>query len=461
MRIHRRRGLAALATAASVVSLSTLAACGNANSSDNAGTGTTAKVSITVEGWRPGDQKATIAAVKQQAALFTKANPNIIVKPVEWSWDATTFSTQLAGDQLPTTFRVPFTDTKGLAERHQIADVTSYVDALPYANDFNLSVIAAAKGTDGKIYGLPTDVYGVGLHYNRQLFKQAGLDPNNPPTTWDEVRADAKAIADKTGQAGYVQMSTDNTGGWMLTTLSYALGGRMESTDGKTATVDNPATKQALQMLHDMRWVDNSMGQNTNYEWTSINQAFAAGKVGMYMSGSDVYSALVTTNQVDPATYGLAAMPLSNSSDAGILGGGSVDAVNAKATPAEQAAAVKWNDFYREAKNYDPSAAAENAKVLVASDQPVGTPTLPEFDQATWQKVQTALKPYINVPLNHMTSFTKGVFDQQLIPEPASQTQALYGILDSVVQKVLTDSNANIDQLLGDANSQAQQLLGS
>jgi multiple sugar transport system substrate-binding protein len=256
-------------------------------------------------------------------------------------------------------------------------------------------------------------------------------------------------------------MSTDNTGGWMLTTLTYALGGRMESADGKTATVDNPATKQALQMLHDMRWVDDSMGKNTNYEWTSINQAFAAGKVGMYMSGSDVYSALVTTNQVDPATYGLAAMPLANSSGAGILGGGSVDAVNAKATPAEQAAAVKWNDFYREAKNYDPSAAAENAKVLASSDQPVGTPTLPEFDQATWQKVQTALKPYINVPLNHMTSFTQGVFDQQLIPEPAAQTQALYGILDSVVQKVLTDQNANIDQLLGDANSQAQQLLGS
>jgi multiple sugar transport system substrate-binding protein len=460
MRIHRRRGLAALATAASVASLSTLVACGSSDSSGTTSDGAV-PVSITVEGWRPGDQKATIQAVKQQAALFTKENPNITVKPVEWSWDATTFSTQLAGNQLPTTFRVPFTDTKGLAERHQIADVTSYVEALPYAKDFNPSVLEAAKGTDGKIYGLPTDVYGVGLSYNRQLFKQAGLDPNDPPTTWDEVRSDAKAIADKTGQAGYVQMSTDNTGGWMLTTLTYALGGRMESTDGKTATVDNPATKQALQMLHDMRWVDHSMGDNTNYEWTSINQAFAAGKVGIYMSGSDVYSALVTTNQVDPSTYGLGALPLADSSESGILGGGSVAAVNAKATPAQQAAAVKWNDFYREAKNYEPAAAAANAKVLQASDQPIGTPTLPEFDQATWQKVQTALKPYINVPLGQMTSFTQGVFNQQLIPEPASQTQALYGILDSVVQKVLTDQNANIDQLLGDANSQAQQLLDS
>jgi multiple sugar transport system substrate-binding protein len=458
MRIHRRRGLAALATAASLASLSALSACG---SSDSQGDESDQGVSITVEGWRPGDEKATIDAVKQQAAAFTKQNPGITVKPVEWSWDATTFATQLAGNQLPTTFRVPFTDTKGLAERHQIADVTSYVEALPYSDEFNPSVLAAAKGTDGKIYGLPTDVYGIGLSYNRQLFKQAGLDPDDPPTTWDEVRADAKQIADKTGQPGYVQMSNDNTGGWMLTTLTYALGGRMESEDGKTATVDNPQTAQGLQMLHDMRWVDNSMGSNTNYIWASINQAFAAGKVGMYMSGSDVYTSLVTTNNVDPSTYGLAALPLGSGSDTGILGGGSVAAVSAKATPAQADAAVKWNDFYREAKNYDPDAAVAQAKVLQASDQPVGTPALPTFDQATWQKVQTALDPHVNVPLDHMTSFTQGVFDQQLIPEPAAQTQSLYGILDSVVQKVLTDENADIDQLLQDANDQAQQLLSS
>jgi multiple sugar transport system substrate-binding protein len=234
----------------------------------------------------------------------------------------------------------------------------------------------------------------------------------------------------------------------------------MESEDGATASIDNDATKQGLEMLHDMRWDDDSMGSNTSYEWAPINEAFAAGKIGMYMSGSDVYNALVTTNQVDPDSYGLAALPLSDSADAGILGGGSVAAVSAKATPAEQEAAVQWNDFYREQKNYDPEAAVADAEVLKASDQPIGTPTLPIFDEATWQKVQDAIKPYVNVPRDQMTSFTDGVFDQQLIPEPASHTQEIYGILDSVVQKVLTDQNADIDSLLADANDKAQALLG-
>ncbi|MDF1602411.1 sugar ABC transporter substrate-binding protein [Nocardioides sp. YIM 152315] len=457
MRNHRRRGFTALATIASLATVSALAAACGSDDADQEGDG---KVHITVEGWRPGDEQGTIDAVEKQAGAFMKENPDIVVEPVEWEWNAETFATQLAGGQLPTSFRVPFTDTLGLAERQQIADVTDYVDDLPYAEDFNPSVLAAAQGTDGRTYGLPTDVYGVGLHYNRDLFEQAGLDPDDPPTTWDEVREDAEAIAEATGKAGYVQMSTNNTGGWMLTTLTYALGGRIESEDGTQASVDNDATREGLQLLHDMRWEDDSMGKNTNFEWGTINEAFAAGKVGMYMSGSDVYNALVTTNQIDPASYGLAALPLGDGADVGILGGGSVAAVSAKASPEEQEAAVKWNDFYRERKNYDPDAAVADALVLAESDQPIGTPTLPIFDQETWQTVEDAKAEYVNVPREQMTSFTEGVFDQALVPEPAAHTQEVYAILDSVVQKVLTDEGADIDALLAEADDKAQALLG-
>ena len=37
------------------------------------------------------------------------------------------------------------------------------------------------------------------------LFEQAGLDPDNPPTTWDEVREAAKTITEKTGKAGFMR----------------------------------------------------------------------------------------------------------------------------------------------------------------------------------------------------------------------------------------------------------------
>src|SRR6185312_11263616 len=124
--------------------------------------------------------------------------------------------------------------------------------------------------------------------YNRSLFTQAGLDPNSPPSTWDEVRAAAKTIAEKTGVAGYAQMATENTGGWQLTTSTYALGGRMEEVDAEgkiTATVNNDKTKAVLQRLKDMRWADKSMGATFDYAWSTMNQAYASGQVGMFTGG--------------------------------------------------------------------------------------------------------------------------------------------------------------------------------
>ena len=65
-------------------------------------------------------------------------------------------------------------------------------------------------------------------------------------------------------------MATENTGGWQLTTSTYALGGRME-TVGATARsprpLNNPQTKPALECLKDMRWDDNSMGSTFDYAW--------------------------------------------------------------------------------------------------------------------------------------------------------------------------------------------------
>ena len=57
-------------------------------------------------------------------------------------------------------------------------------------------------------------------------------------------------------------------------------------------------------MLKKMRWTDNSMGSNFDYGWSDINQAFAAGQVGMYVSGSDVYTNLVQASNIDPSIYG-------------------------------------------------------------------------------------------------------------------------------------------------------------
>jgi multiple sugar transport system substrate-binding protein len=438
-----------------------LAACSSTGSGD--GESADGKTTLKVVSLLPGSEPEAIDAFNEQVKQFEDAHPDIDVVPEEYEWKATTFAAQLAGGTLPDVFEIPFTDAKTLVENKQIADLDTQFRTLPYADKFNPAIIDAGTGPDGHVYAIPAkNVYGVGLHYNRALFESAGLDPDSPPTTWDQVREYAKKIADANpGVAGYAQMTQNNTGGWQLTVNTYSRGGRVQDVadDGKaTESLDNDGTQDALEFLKALRWEDNSMGSNFLLDWGTMNEAFAAGQVAMYTSGSDVYTSMVQSNGLDPATYGLTALPL-DGADAGVLTGGTLAAMPAQATDEKKAAAVKWIDFFYLNKLVDQDAAVKDAQTLVASEQPVGTPVLPMFSKEQYLENQAWIKDYINVPLDQMTGYTDTMFDLPLVGEPSQKTQEIYALLDPVVQAVLTDKNADIDTLLADANKQAQALL--
>ena len=415
-------------------------------------------VTISVASLIPGSTPEAVKQFNAQVKQFESKNPTIKVKPVEYQWTAPTFAAKLAAGTLPTVFEVPFTDARTLGDHGQLANLTPYFKQLPYHKKYNKAVIAEGTDAKGQVIALPKGAYAQALHYNRALFKQAGLNPNKPPTTWAQIRKDARIISKKTGKPGYVEMAKDdNTAGWILTTLVYSLGGRMEKGHGTgaKATLNNKYTVQALNMLKAMRWTDNSMGSNFDYGWSDINQAFAAGQVGMYISGSDVYTNLVQAYNVKSSTYGLSTIPLA-STNAGVLGGGTLAAVRPKVSNATLAAAMKWIDFFYERPLISKQQAIRNAKTLVANHQPVGVPALPLFNRKQYDRANRWIKPYINVPIGHMKPFLNGIFKQTLIPEPASSTQSVYHALNAVVEAVLTNQGTNISQMLQQANAEAQ-----
>ena len=308
-----------------VVAAATLVAV--ATSSITTASASVPVVKISVASLIPGSTAAATAAFNAQIKLFEQENPGIEVTPSTYQWLGSTFAAKLAAGTLPTMFTVPFTDGRSLGENGQLYNLTPYAEALPYFNRFNPAVIAEGTDAKGQVIAIPEASYAQAISYNRKLFSEAGLNPNDPPTTWAQIEADAKQISDKTGMAGYAEMgANDNTAGWILTTLDYALGGRMETGIGAKAkaTFDNPQAVQALDMLKTMRWTDNSMGSDFDWGWSDINQAFAAGQVGMFISGSDVYTNMVQSYNIKPSIYGLAPIPLANNKNAGVLGGGTL-----------------------------------------------------------------------------------------------------------------------------------------
>lgn len=477
MRFNRTTALAA----AGVLSLGLLAAC---SSSDDAGADSTPAataateaaseaaseapaadepVTIKVAGLLPGAEQGAIDALNARVQEFQAMYPNITVEPVEYQWLATTFATMLAGGTLPNVFEIPLTDGRQLIANGQLADIDAQFKALPFAGEFNPDLLANGTGDDGKVYAIPAkSIYGVALHYNRNLFEKAGLDPNKPPTTWDEVREYAKTIHDKTGAAGYATMALDNSGGWQLAAAANSRGGVIQKNeDGKyVATLNDPAVKAHLEWLKALRWDDDSILPRTDLGWAEINEAFAGEQLAMYTSGSDIYNALVENfGLTSDWGYGLTAIPTDN--NGGALAGGTMAAVTVDSTDAQKDAAVEWIDFWYLSKLLDQEQAVADAQTRTAATPPqaVGTPVLPIFSKDQYLKQQEWIKDFINVPLENMTGYTDVMFDQPLIPEASASVQEMYALLFPVVQAVLSDENADIDTLLNDANTQGQALL--
>lgn len=443
-------GLAAFAMAG------TLAAC----SGDDGGSGD-GRIELRVATFPPGADAAAYEAFAAQEAQFEEQNPDIDIIGVEYEWEGPTFAVQLAGGSLPDVFTVPFTDSKTLLENGQLMDVTAEVTELGYADAFNPIILEGVQDADGNIFGFPRQAYAMGLHYNRDLFAEAGLDPDDPPATWDEIRAAAKQISDATGKAGYAQMAINNTGGWQLTNATIARGGRTQIDNGDgtfTSTIDNDATKAALRFLHELRWEDDSFGAKFDLDWGTINQEFAAGNIGMYTTGSDVYTALVRDFSMPSEQYGLTVVPIEGA-DPGTLGGGDIAVVSPTLDDATKAAAVTWIDWYYMQKLLDEDAAQLDARTLNESGQAVGTPVLPVLSRELYEESLVWIEDYINVPRDQMAPFTDRIWDLTPVGEPKGKTQEIYALLDPIVQAVLTDRNADIDALLAEANTQAQALL--
>lgn len=466
MRFNRTTALVMAGT----LSLGLLAACSNDDepTADDTGSGSPAAsadtnepVTIKVAGLLPTADDAAKQQLADRVTSFEAKYPNITVEPEDYEWKNSTFTTQLAGGTLPNVFEIPLTDGKTLIQNNQLADIDSYVKALPYGSQFNETLLANGQGSDGKIYAVPAkSIYAVALHYNRKLFTQAGLDPDKPPTTWDEVRADAKQIHDKTGVAGYATMALDASGGWQLAAGANSRGGVIETAqgDGKyTATLADPAVKAHLEWLKALRWEDNSLLARADLGWGEINAAFGGGELAMYTSGSDVYNALVESNGVTKDWgYGLTAIPTENGG--GALTGGTLAAVTKDSTDAQKDAAVKWIDWWYLSKLQDKDQAVADASTRAEADPPqaVGTPVLPIFNEDLYKQNLDWIKDYINVPLENMLGYTDVMFTQPLVPEASVATQDLYNALFPVVQAVITDKNADVDKLLDEANKTGQ-----
>lgn len=159
-------------------------------------------------------------------------------------------------------------------------------------------------GTVGERPYLVPHSFGVPVLYiNRDLFEEAGLDPDAAPRTWEEVRTVARQITEKTGNFGLFV----STGGRDVSPQQMMVnaGAEMLSEDGTRATFATPEGIAAMQLWQDMAVTDRSMSVLSERE---NNALFMAGRIGIFV-GSVASFQGIKRNVEGVFDLGVAAFP--------------------------------------------------------------------------------------------------------------------------------------------------------
>ena len=229
-------------------------------------------------------------------------NPGWTVKPevVGWAQCQDKATTLAAAGSPPAMAYVGSRTLKEFAQNDLIVEVpmTDAEKASYYPH------IVDTVTFDGTQWGVPVAFSTKALYWNKDLFKQAGLDPETPPKTWAEEIAFAKQIKEKTGIAGYglPAKTFDNTMHQFMHWV-YTNNGQVIDADGNIV-MDSPEVLAALQAYKDI--APYSVEGATAYEQNEIRAIFLDGKVGMIQSGSGAAFRL-KDSKID---WGIATLPL-------------------------------------------------------------------------------------------------------------------------------------------------------
>lgn len=171
-------------------------------------------------------------------------------------------------------------------------------------------LVSAAK-FEGSYYALPTAVRSLALFWNKDLFKEAGLDPEQPPKTVAEMVEFAKKLTktDRTGNYLQVGMTLElraQMHQWLREVLLRQMGGAPYSDDNRKVTYANKAGYDAFRFFTNLHLVE-KVGM-PNFMTDDVT-AFKSGTMGMTVDGS---FRLGTLDAVPTLKYGVAELPEMN-----------------------------------------------------------------------------------------------------------------------------------------------------
>jgi sn-glycerol 3-phosphate transport system substrate-binding protein len=279
------------------------------------------------------------------AADFEKENPGIKLRPIysgSYQESIAKALTAVKSGDPPVTSILLSTDMYTLIDEDAIVpfdDLVKTAEDRAWLKSFYPAFMENSQ-TGGKTWGIPFQRSTVVLYYNKEAFKEAGLDPNRPPATWQEMANDAQKLTKRDASGNVtqwgVQIPSSGFPYWLFQGLAIENGVNLMNAAGTQVYYDKPEVIGALQY-----WVDLVNKYKVHppgiVEWGTTPKDFFERKVAMIWTTTGNLTNVKNNAKFD---FGVAMLPASK--QRGSPTGGGNFYIFKKSTPAQREAAFKF-----------------------------------------------------------------------------------------------------------------------
>ncbi len=196
-------------------------------------------------------------------------------------------------------------DAYDLLERELIVpfdEVATSDEDKAWLNSFYPALMKNGE-VEGHIWGVPFQRSTIVMYYNKDMFEDAGLDPEHAPESWDEMVEMGKALT--TDDHYGIMIPSTGYPYWMFQVFAIANGVELMNADGTEVYFDDPKVVEALEFWRSLS-ADHGVMPEGTIEWGTLRQAFLQGQTAMMWHSTGNLTAVKDNAEFD---FGVAMMP--------------------------------------------------------------------------------------------------------------------------------------------------------
>lgn len=228
-----------------------------------------------------------LAAMKQLVDKFNQSQNEIYVNILSVSELQRKLLIAIAGNDPPDLANLQDSIIPQLADKNAIEPFDELLPLIGVEKDDYIDIYWQLCLYENNLYGLPLAPTTIALHWNKDIFTKAGLDPNNPPETLEQLDQIAEQLTIKNGNNFDVLGFVPTQPGWWNYAWAWWFGG--DWWDGKNITANRPENIEAFEWIqsyaqkYGAKALQNFTSGFGAFSWS--DDRFMSDKLGIVLQG--------------------------------------------------------------------------------------------------------------------------------------------------------------------------------